>query len=117
MHGIEQLPAELLRRAQSLDELGLTDLVWEDQLIEAVIDALEQLDFAVLGGDVYAATPEGFRPTYDNWYCDRSPEEAFSDYAKRSREVAREYVRNYRKTGNVGAYFALVVSNEATAGL
>jgi hypothetical protein len=77
---------------------------------------LERLDFAILGGDVYATTHEGFRPTYDNWYCDREAEETFSDYAMRSREVARSYVRDYRTVGNAGRFFALVVSNEPAAG-
>jgi hypothetical protein len=116
MSGIEALPPELLGKASPLDDLGLTEVAWDDEHIDSVIDMLERLDFAILGGDVYARAHEGFRPAYDNWYCEREAEETFSDYATRSREVARIYVRDYRSLGYAGRFFALVVSNEPTAG-
>lgn len=115
MSGIEALPPELLGKAFPLDDLGLKEVAWDDEHIDSVIDTLARLDFAILGGDVYARTQEGFRPAYDSWYCEREAEETFSGYAMRSREVARSYVRDYRSLGNAGRFFALVVSNEPAA--
>jgi len=78
------------------------------------IKALELLagtDIAVLGGDVYELESDGyFRPTYDNWYCNKGDSPP-SDFAEKSREKALTYLKDYNETEGLNIRYVLVVDD------
>lgn len=71
------------------------------------IDRLMAMDTAILGGDVYAVDQKGSSLTYDNWFCERRPNESDVEFVKRSGEVARTYVQTYPVKDGI-YHFAIV---------
>lgn len=96
------------------DGLGFA---WDKKTFIQFLTDKETKNFAVLGGDVLNLDDSGnYKNTYDNWSTDRKgSSESFSDYCKRSREKAKEYVELYPATERT--FFAPVMSSELTAGL
>lgn len=75
------------------------------------IKFLSDTDIAILGGDVYELESDGcFRPTYDNWYCNKGDLPS-SGFAKQSQEKASQYIENYREPGNINIRYVLVVDD------
>lgn len=73
------------------------------------LDLLSDTDVSVLGGDVYELESDGyFRPTYDNWYCDKGTNEK-ATFAKKSREIAYEYLAKYKEKAGSDIRYVLVV--------
>lgn len=73
------------------------------------LELLADTDIGVLGGDVYEQESDGyFRPTYDNWYCNK---DGFSqaEFAKISQEKALQYLQGYRETGGSKIRYVLVI--------
>ena len=55
------------------------------------ISMLKCSGFAVLGGDVYERESDGyFRPTYNNWHCERIASESKNAYTVESHRLAYE---------------------------
>jgi hypothetical protein len=72
------------------------------------IELLKGSDVAVLGGDVYELENDGyFRPTYDNWYCNKCDYPS-SVFAEKSQEKAMAFLKNYNET-NLNVRYVLVV--------
>jgi hypothetical protein len=92
----------------SMDSLGVKNwALTRGQALEA-IHHLSSIHIAILGGDVVTEERNCLAPTYDNWYCNRVSEESDDDYVRRSAEVARRYVQDYRETLARRALFAIV---------
>ncbi|TXL08034.1 hypothetical protein BMR08_14430 [Methylococcaceae bacterium CS2] len=71
---------------------------------------LNDTDIVVLGGDVYELESDGyFRPTYENWYCDKNTDKQVT-FAEESRKVAYEYLSNYREKSSSNIRYVLVIS-------
>ncbi|TXK93647.1 hypothetical protein BMR07_16055 [Methylococcaceae bacterium CS1] len=71
---------------------------------------LNDTDIVVLGGDVYELESDGyFRPTYENWYCDKNTDKQVT-FAEESRKVAYEYLSNYREKSSSDIRYVLVIS-------
>jgi hypothetical protein len=51
---------------------------------------------AILGGVLLTREHFGFVPTNENWCCDRVKGELATDYARRSRETARQFIDSFR---------------------
>ncbi|MGM0562949.1 MAG: Imm40 family immunity protein [Pseudomonadota bacterium] len=81
---------------------------------EDAIKAIKLLlgtEVAVLGGDVYELESDGyFRPTYDNWYCNMD-ECTPSVFAKKSHDIALEYLNKYNENKNLNIRYVLVVDD------
>ncbi|TXL11386.1 hypothetical protein BMR04_16030, partial [Methylococcaceae bacterium HT3] len=62
-----------------------------------------------LGGDVYELESDGyFRPTYNNWYCDKNTDRKVT-FSEESRKVAYEYLSNYREKIDSITMYVLVI--------
>ena len=101
------LPDSVHRRARSLSSLGLEEVAWSKRDALVVLEEIDGLAVAVLGGDVYRISGEELVPTYDNWSCGRELDESAVEFADRSRRVAVGYIDSH----SVGeeAFFALVL--------
>lgn len=75
------------------------------------LELLSDTDVGVLGGDVYELENDGyFRPTYDNWYCNRG-DMSSSKFAKLSHEKALQYLNSYNEGENTNIRYVLVIDN------
>jgi hypothetical protein len=73
------------------------------------LNLLSDTDIGVLGGDVYELESDGyFRPTYDNWYCNKDTGGQVI-FAEKSRKVAYEYLSNYKEEVDLDIRYVLVV--------
>jgi hypothetical protein len=87
----------------------------EGELALTKVEALKALrllsdtNVAVLGGDVYKLESDGyFRPTYDNWCCNKEDMSA-SEFAKLSHEKSLQYLENYNEGGDSNIRYVLVI--------
>lgn len=72
------------------------------------LELLDDTDVGVLGGDVYELENDGyFKPTYDNWYCNKDSD-GQSTFAKKSRKLAYEYLSNYQEKEGLHIRYVLV---------
>ena len=75
------------------------------------LDLLADTDIGVFGGDVYELESDGyFRPTYDNWHCNKDENEK-AVFAKKSREVAHKYLANYNENEGMDVRYVLVIDD------
>jgi hypothetical protein len=59
----------------------------------AFVNYLQELQMPILGGDVYYIDDNGdIRLTYDNWYCNKIPEENAIEYCMRSIKITMDYI-------------------------
>ncbi len=73
------------------------------------LNLLVDTEIAVLGGDVYVLENDGyFRPTYDNWYCNKE-DKTFLEFAKKSRNIALSFLKNYKEGENLKIRYVLVI--------
>lgn len=79
----------------------------KDQAIE-VIKILENSNVPILGGDVCNAGNGILEFNYDNWYCDKIPNETYSEFTHRSAELARQYIINYCDNNSKILYFLII---------
>lgn len=85
----------ILSRGIPLCDLGVRNwALTRDHALHAIYQ-LEALGVAILGGDVYRLVGETVALTYDSWHCDQGPDEAGSDFSKRSSDAATSYILNY----------------------
>lgn len=78
---------------------------------EQALDALDKFEaekISVLGGDVYELNNGEPESNYDNWYCDREPDESLENYVARSISKARAYISNYSSPNQKQEMFVLV---------
>ena len=72
----------------------------------AAIEKLEHMGVAILGGDVLVLTEPRYDYSYDNWNCEQQLGESKTEFVRRSAEIARNYIENY-KLYNVKCFFEL----------
>ena len=112
----KSLPEEYERKKIPVtDGLGFA---WDKETFIRFLGDQSTEQFAILGGDVLALDSSSgkYKCTYDSWSINRNgPTEDFSEYCKRSRIKAIEYVNKYPATETT--VFAPVLTSEVTAGL
>jgi len=110
-----QISEALTSRAKSLEALGLQELAWAKSDAMELLEQVAGKGVAVLGGDVYSGSSGVLKPAYENWCCERRPEEEFRSYAERSQQEAVSFLRAYPDVSD--ALFAFVLNEDETAGL
>ena len=100
----------LNKEGHPLHEIGVNEVALPRDAALRAIEALENTDLAVLGGDVYKVVAGKPDLSYDSWYCNSEASESASDYARRSRTVAEQYVRDFKEVGDKPVLFSLIVS-------
>jgi hypothetical protein len=75
------------------------------------LELLSDANVGVLGGDVYEVEDDGyFRPTYDNWYCNKGDLPPF-EFVKLSHEKAFQYLTNYNEGERSNIRYVLVIDD------
>lgn len=91
-----------------LNNLGINDVAYSKCEALKMITNLEEQGIPVLGGDVFILKENIPIPTYDNWYCDKNPQESYKEYVLRSCKKACEYVSTYRSNDLNNVVFSLI---------
>lgn len=100
--------ADILKTGKPLFEIGINNWALTKSEALTAIKQLDALGIGILGGDVYALTDEVFVSTYDNWYCDRGPNEEPLTFLSRSIDKAKQYIEAYNAQEPDKIFFALV---------
>lgn len=92
---------------------SLISMDWESTMLHTpealrMIGCFEEQGIPVLGGDVFLLKDNIPSLTYDNWYCDKNPQESDQEYVIRSCRKAYEYVSSYNSDDSNKALFSLV---------
>ena len=82
----------------SLLEQGENTVIIPIELSNDIIDILENLNFFILGGDLYKKKNNKFEHTYDNWYYEGNIQ---SDSIIKT----REYLDNFKNNQNLYVSF------------
>ena len=82
----------------SLFEQGENTVIIPIELSNDIIDILENLNFFILGGDLYKKNNNKFEHTYDNWYYEGNIQ---SDSIIKT----REYLDNFKNNQNLYVSF------------
>jgi hypothetical protein len=86
---------KLLKRGLSLDGIGVNNWAFSKESALNILDRFEELQVTILGGDVLELINGNIQHNYDNWYCNKLPDETDIEFARRSIIVAREYIKKY----------------------
>ncbi len=105
---------ELLKKGHSLDYLGINNWALSKESALEILNRFEESQICILGGDVFELADTIVRPNYDNWYCNRLPDETDIAYLKKSIEKAKDYIMNYNVSNNSQIFFAFVFDKQTT---
>lgn len=92
----------------NLNELGIKDVAYPKREALRMINCFKEQGIPVLGGDVFLLKGNTPILTYDNWYCDKNPQESDQEYVFRSCRKAYEYVSTYNSNDSNKVLFCLV---------
>ena len=82
----------------SLFEQGENTVIIPIELSDDIIDILENLNFFILGGDLYKKNNNEFEHTYDNWYYE-------GNIQSESIIKTRKYLDNIKNNQNLYVSF------------
>ena len=82
----------------SLFEQGENTVIIPIELSDDIIDILENLNFFILGGDLYKKNNNEFEHTYDNWYYE-------GNIQSESIIKTRKYLDNFKNDQNLYVSF------------
>ena len=82
----------------SLFEQGENTVIIPIELSDDIIDILENLNFFILGGDLYKKNNNEFEHTYDNWYYE-------GNIQSESIIKTRKYLDNFKNNQNLDVSF------------
>lgn len=98
------------RGVSMMEAFGTEDVALDAQDAIEAAQMLSDTGVAVLGGDVFFRTAQGFELAYANWHSDPRPGEDAGAYAARSIQETCDYIRGFPTLPDRTAIFALVVS-------
>ncbi|MDN3705806.1 Imm40 family immunity protein [Myroides ceti] len=99
---------EILSNGISLKPIGVKNWALpQEEAIQALSQFID-LQIPILGGDVCEFVSGTIQYNYDNWYCDRLPNESHLDFVNRSIRKAREYIEHYNISEPNKIFFAFV---------
>ena len=90
----------------SLFEQGENTVIIPIELSNDIIDILDNLNFFILGGDIYKKNSNKFEHTYDNWYYEKH--DPTSDCSKSILQTDK-YIKHYLKNHGEHYYFSIVL--------
>ena len=100
--------SEILKVGVSLESIGVKNWALSKEDAVKALDKFNELQIPILGGDVCEKINEVIQYNYDNWYCDRQPNESQFDFVNRSIDKARDYINNYNSENIENIFFAFV---------
>lgn len=99
---------EILKIGVPLESIGVKNWALSKEDAIKALDRFYELQIPILGGDVCENINGIIQYKYDNWYCDRQPNESQLDFASRSIDKARDYINNYHSDNIEQIFFAFV---------
>jgi hypothetical protein len=102
------IPEELRASAIRLDHLGVYEVAWTRQNALAVISALRDTKWALLGGDVLRKRAGLFHHSYDNWHSEPASGESCPDFVQRSHGESRSYIERFPEKPDSAVAYVLV---------
>lgn len=97
----------------SLEEIGIDNYAFPYQQAILLVDVLRQSNVSILGGDVYLKRGSSIDISYDNWYCDKKEDEQDSVFVNRSCDVAKTFIKEYKRKNIVKEpLFAFVIGEQ-----
>ena len=91
------------------------ELAWKAKDALAVIEAAYNTKIAIVEINVYRSEAWGFVPTDDNWGCDRMLGETASEFATRTHDCARDFIRNDHEDRPEEKFYSLIFSDQQDA--
>jgi hypothetical protein len=93
------LPPDLRNKGMSLGQ-HIHEIAFSLADARQILESLDGAGVVVLGGDFWRRSETGdFRPTYENWYVERTADESGEQLAARSVVRAAEEVMRRQSTG------------------
>lgn len=99
---------DILSEGLPLQPFGVNNWGLTKENCLKAINKLRELSIPILGGDVMKLENKQWVYTYDNWYCDKLPNESNENFASRSNQLASDYVKNYSSQKDIKILFVLV---------
>ncbi len=98
----------LLKNGLSLKEIGVNNWALRKNDALKVLQKFEEMQVAILGGDVCELKDGIIQYNYDSWHCDRLKEESDHDFVMRSIQDTKRYIEVYTVTNDDKIFFAFV---------
>lgn len=89
-----EVPPDLARDAVLLESMVDSEAGWTIDGALQVLDSLDRTWVAICGVQGYASSAMGLMPSPHNWSCEPLSGETASEFARRSRSGAAEYIRS-----------------------
>lgn len=99
---------KILSKGISLESIGVRNWALSQQEALQVLSSFVELQIPILGGDVCEFVDGNIQYNYDNWYCDRLPNESHSNFVSRSIRKTKEYIEHYNIREVDKIFFAFV---------
>ena len=99
---------EVLSIGYQLKDIGLHNWALTKKQALSVLEKLNSMEVAILGGDVCQDIEGVIKPNYDSWYCEQLLDESKTIFIKRSIAKAKKYIVDYSIKQSDEIYFVLV---------
>ncbi len=99
---------QILSVGHQLKDIGLHNWALTKKQVLNVLEKLNSMQVAILGGDVCQNIEGVIKPNYDSWYCEQLPSEPKDIFIKRSIAKAKKYIEEYSIKQSDEIYFVLV---------
>jgi Immunity protein 40 len=110
---LDLLDSETRARGISLISKGVNEYAWDRQDALSVVAAATNAGLPILGGDVWQQdVSERWRPTHQNWYSERRPNESPADYVSRSRAEALAFLNRHAEPAGQTIRYVVVVGKK-----
>ncbi len=106
-----------MREARDLRELGINDIAWAYPRVLQAVTALLELNYVILGGDVYRDDGHELSFTYDSWYVKRRgtgdvPVE-WDHFTRYAADRAISYIEKYHARNGDAFWYGLGPCSES----
>jgi len=98
-----------MKKSYELSSLGIDGVAYPYETAILKVQSYMEQQIPVFGGDVFLLEGNSLTPTDDSWYCERMPNEPYTDYVYRCGNVARDYINTYVKINGHHMLFSIVV--------
>ena len=89
---------KILSKGLDLKDYGINNFGLCRKKALLALDELKNHKIAILGGDVCFKVNHKIELSYDNWHIEKDESETYDEFYKRSVEISRAYIQNYKNT-------------------
>ncbi len=88
------LAGEILEKGLPIHPEDSEEVAWPIANADEVIEKIKLWGLAILGGDIYEKTEQGFEPIYENWCSEIQPGEKWEKFVQRSFVETKQYLKS-----------------------